>query len=210
VVEEQGATPPPPEDPPAGNWFYFDICGAEPDSPTTQGKPRCICHLLVVLNSLSLVHLRRRRGQATIVEVCVVRRYRNTLWPFNHVAVSRLSPPVHSRWSCHGKVHESFALVASSLTDSQRNLFQLNATALESYKLRVPSTPLCIQAPNAPTRASDYPPESPNLRLPPNQARTPYWVRSSWPARYRSVHTLFSLVSVLWCTLEAPRPIQLS
>jgi hypothetical protein len=35
VVEEEGATPPPPE----GNCFYFDICGAEPDSPTTQGKP---------------------------------------------------------------------------------------------------------------------------------------------------------------------------
>jgi hypothetical protein len=39
VVEEEGATPPPPEDPPAGNCFYFDICGAEPNSPTTQGKP---------------------------------------------------------------------------------------------------------------------------------------------------------------------------
>jgi hypothetical protein len=37
-----------------GNCFYFDIYGIEPDSPTTQGKPRCICHLLAVLNSLSL------------------------------------------------------------------------------------------------------------------------------------------------------------
>jgi hypothetical protein len=41
-VEEERATPPPPKDPPAGNCFYFDICGAEPDSPITQGKPRCI------------------------------------------------------------------------------------------------------------------------------------------------------------------------
>jgi hypothetical protein len=49
-VEEERATPP-PEDPPAGNCFYFDICGAEPDSPITQGKPRCICHLLVVLKT---------------------------------------------------------------------------------------------------------------------------------------------------------------
>ena len=49
-VEEERDTPP-PEDPPVGNCFYFDICGVEPDSPTTQGKPRCICHLLVVLNS---------------------------------------------------------------------------------------------------------------------------------------------------------------
>jgi hypothetical protein len=29
-VEEARATPP-PEEPPAGNCFYFDICGAEPD-----------------------------------------------------------------------------------------------------------------------------------------------------------------------------------
>jgi hypothetical protein len=31
-VEEERATPPPPEDPPVGNCFYFDICGAEPNS----------------------------------------------------------------------------------------------------------------------------------------------------------------------------------
>jgi hypothetical protein len=46
VVEEKGVAPPPPEDPPAGNCFYFDICGVELDSPITQGKPWCICHLL--------------------------------------------------------------------------------------------------------------------------------------------------------------------
>jgi hypothetical protein len=38
-VEEARATPPPPEEPPVGNCFYFDICGAEPDSPITQGSP---------------------------------------------------------------------------------------------------------------------------------------------------------------------------
>jgi hypothetical protein len=54
VVEEERATPPPPEDPHAGNCFYFDICGAEPDSPTTQGKPGCICQLLAILKSFSL------------------------------------------------------------------------------------------------------------------------------------------------------------
>jgi hypothetical protein len=53
-VEEARATPPPPEEPPVGNFFYFDICGAEPDSPITQGKPRCICHLLAILKSFSL------------------------------------------------------------------------------------------------------------------------------------------------------------
>jgi hypothetical protein len=53
VVEEEGTTPP-PENPPAGNCFYFDISRTEPDSRTTQGKPRCICHLLAISNSLSL------------------------------------------------------------------------------------------------------------------------------------------------------------
>jgi hypothetical protein len=47
VEEARTSPPPPPEEPQTGNCFYFDICGAEPDSPVTQGKPRCICHLLV-------------------------------------------------------------------------------------------------------------------------------------------------------------------
>jgi hypothetical protein len=54
VVEEEEEVAPPPEDPPAGYCFYFDICGAEFDSPITQGKPRCICHLLAILKSFSL------------------------------------------------------------------------------------------------------------------------------------------------------------
>jgi hypothetical protein len=54
VVEEEEVAPPPPEDPPVGNYFYFDICGAEPDSPITQGKPQCNCHLLAILKSFSL------------------------------------------------------------------------------------------------------------------------------------------------------------
>ena len=53
-VEEARATPPPPEEPQAGNCFYFDICGVEPDSPITQGKDWCICHLLAILKSFSL------------------------------------------------------------------------------------------------------------------------------------------------------------
>jgi hypothetical protein len=40
-VEEEEAAPP-TETPPAGNSFYFDIYGTDPDSPTTQGKPPCI------------------------------------------------------------------------------------------------------------------------------------------------------------------------
>jgi hypothetical protein len=53
-VEEARTTPPPPEEPQAGNCFYFDICGTEPDSPITQGNPRCIFHLLAILKSSSL------------------------------------------------------------------------------------------------------------------------------------------------------------
>jgi hypothetical protein len=52
-VEEE-ETAPPTETPPAVNCFYFDIYGTGPESPTTQGKPRCIYLFLVILNSLSL------------------------------------------------------------------------------------------------------------------------------------------------------------
>jgi hypothetical protein len=45
--EEEEATPP-VENPPTGNCFYFDICGTDPVSPTTQGKPRCIYLFLVI------------------------------------------------------------------------------------------------------------------------------------------------------------------
>jgi hypothetical protein len=54
VEEARTTPPPPPEEPQAGNCFYFDICGAESDSPITQGKPRCIGHLLAILKSFSL------------------------------------------------------------------------------------------------------------------------------------------------------------
>ena len=52
VVEEKVV--PQAENPPAENNFYFDICGTDPEPPATQGKPQCICHLLVVLKSFSL------------------------------------------------------------------------------------------------------------------------------------------------------------
>jgi hypothetical protein len=38
-VEEEETTPP-TQTPPAGNCFNFDICGTDPNSPTTHGKPR--------------------------------------------------------------------------------------------------------------------------------------------------------------------------
>jgi hypothetical protein len=52
IVEEE--TAPQAEIPPIENNFYFDICGIDPKSPTTQGKPQCIYTFLVILNSLSL------------------------------------------------------------------------------------------------------------------------------------------------------------
>jgi hypothetical protein len=51
VVEEEVA--PPTENIPVGDSFYFDICGIDPKTSTTQGNPPCI-YPLVVLNSLSL------------------------------------------------------------------------------------------------------------------------------------------------------------
>jgi hypothetical protein len=42
VIVEEEETAPPAETPLAGNSFYFDICGTDPESPTTQRKPRCI------------------------------------------------------------------------------------------------------------------------------------------------------------------------
>jgi hypothetical protein len=52
VVEEEVASQ--AEIPPVENNFYFDICGTDPEPPTTQGKPRCIYPFLVISNSLSL------------------------------------------------------------------------------------------------------------------------------------------------------------
>jgi hypothetical protein len=40
IKEEE--TAPPNETSPPENCFYFDICGTDPGSPTTQGKLRCI------------------------------------------------------------------------------------------------------------------------------------------------------------------------
>jgi hypothetical protein len=44
-VEVSEEKAPPPLDSQAGSCLYFDICGPEPDSPTNEGKPRCIYHL---------------------------------------------------------------------------------------------------------------------------------------------------------------------
>jgi hypothetical protein len=64
IEVEEARTTPPPEEPQAGNCFYFYICGAEPVSPITQGKPRCIFHLLSILN---LSHLLDALGDRSCV-----------------------------------------------------------------------------------------------------------------------------------------------
>jgi hypothetical protein len=46
-VEATEEQVPPPLETQAENFFYFDICGSEPDSPINKGKPRCIRHPLV-------------------------------------------------------------------------------------------------------------------------------------------------------------------
>jgi hypothetical protein len=48
ITLEEEETTPSTENPPARNCFYFNICGTKSDSPTTQGKPWCIFHLLAV------------------------------------------------------------------------------------------------------------------------------------------------------------------
>jgi hypothetical protein len=55
VTIEEEETAPSRENPPAGNCFYFDIFGTKTNSPTKQGKPRCICHPLAVFKSYHLI-----------------------------------------------------------------------------------------------------------------------------------------------------------
>jgi hypothetical protein len=51
VVEEEVVSQ--TENPRVENNFYFDICGVETETPTTQGKPRCILPFTWCLKSLS-------------------------------------------------------------------------------------------------------------------------------------------------------------
>jgi hypothetical protein len=41
-VTEEKTSPPPPWESQAETWLYFNICESEPDSPTNEGKPRCM------------------------------------------------------------------------------------------------------------------------------------------------------------------------
>jgi hypothetical protein len=117
-------------------------------------------------SALCRAHLRRRRGAAAVVEAYAACRDRDMPWPFNRVTVSHRNPPVHHRWDCHSEHHELLALVTSSLSDRHRANSKSRATAPESYKLSTHSALPCSQALNTPTRASDYPLESPNLGFP--------------------------------------------
>jgi hypothetical protein len=90
-----------------------------------------------------------------------------------------------------------------SRSGRQRAIPNSRATALGPYKLSVPSAPLGSQAFSAPTRVSDCPPESSNLRFPPNRSRTLYCVCSPWLALYRSVHVFLALVSTSLYAIDA-------
>jgi hypothetical protein len=89
----------------------------------------------------------------------------------------------------------------------QHTIPNSRAITLGPYKLSVPSAPLGSQASNAPTRVSDCPPESSNLRFPQNQSRTPYCVSSPWPALHRSDHALLTLVLAFLCVAEPPKSL---
>jgi hypothetical protein len=78
VVEEEEPTPP-AENPPVGNCFYFDICGTEPNSPTTQGKPWCIYPFLVIS---TLYHLIDALGDRS----CVLNQLLHFL-PWNYFTI---------------------------------------------------------------------------------------------------------------------------
>jgi hypothetical protein len=52
----------------------------------------------------------------------------------------------------------------------QRDFFKLGATTDEQYKSMPQGVPLGIYASNAPTLASDHPPEPLNFSFPPNRS----------------------------------------
>jgi hypothetical protein len=99
--------------------------------------------------------------------------------------------------SRHGESHQSLATVLFSFSNRHRAISNSRATARGSYKLSMPSVSQGSQAPIPSTRAFNCSLEPPNCSLPPNRSRAPREVTSPWPARYRSIPTLCSFVSVL-------------
>jgi hypothetical protein len=116
---------------------------------------------------------------------------------------------VDRQWARHGENHQFLATVLSPLSGRHRAISNSRATALEPYKLSVPSAPLCIQASSAPARISDCSLESSNLGFPPKSAKHTACVSLSWSAFHRSNHVLLALVLAFLCALEAHRPNQL-
>jgi hypothetical protein len=143
--------------------------------------------------ALSLAHLHRRCGQATVIEVCIVCRDRDTLWPFNHVVVNCLSMSIRCRWPCHVEGHDITCVSDFPSLRPPRVFSKLAATAHESYKLPPQWTPLGNYASNALVLTSDYPPEPPNFSLPLIRFSASSRVSSLWTTLYRSVHALCSL-----------------
>jgi hypothetical protein len=133
------------------------------------------------LAALSLIHL-PGRGRATITIVLLFLAVMPCRQPSYHVAIDHNTQPFYCRRLCHGNSHGHHASDSVPLSGHHRAMPNSSATALGSYKLSVSSAPLGSHAPNTPARASDRPPERPNLRFPPNRSRTPrVWARHGHP-----------------------------
>jgi hypothetical protein len=124
--------------------------------------------------------------------------------------MSRCCKPVHRLRTCNGESHEFPTPVTSPLPGRQRSSSKLSGTAVECYKLKPQGTPLGNYVSNAPALASNCPPEPPNCPFLPNRSKYRRVSTSPWPACYRSVHVLCSVVSVPLCALDASRPDRLS
>jgi hypothetical protein len=91
--------------------------------------------------ALPLAHLRRWCGRAAITTATAVFPSRATLWPFYHVAVTRIAVSVHRRWVRHDESHQALATVLSSLSGRHRANSNSQAMAPNYYKLSTPSGP---------------------------------------------------------------------
>jgi hypothetical protein len=118
--------------------------------------------------------------------------------------------PAHRLRTGYGESHEFIAPVTFPLPSRQRFSSKLSATTIECYKLKPQGTPLSNSTSNAPALASNCPPEPPNCPFPPNRSKHRRVSTSPWPACYRSVHVLFSLVLEPLCAPDASRPNRLS
>ena len=92
---------------------------------------------------------------------------------------------------------------SSSLLGRQRNLFELDATALVSYKLSEPLAPLGNHEAKAPTCDLELSTSELQFGISPKSVKAPPRVSSPWSARYRSDHAILALVLATLCAYDA-------